>query len=223
MSNEDLEYAKKLLRIVDVIENYNYYLMRRSIGMIFIVIIALTSIIISIISMIEQTFELTYFAASLLYFSSFSLFFMIIILLSYNIGKIPAIYSMKRVSYRDHGKIWTIIGGFILVTSFIIYNTWVPDFYFPFILQASFGAGFIGDYLISRKQPEFPGKIDQEYLPIGLALLLFSPIILIYQDFSWIIAFMSITIGTFIFGIYLLLTAGKVFEKREAKDESRGT
>lgn len=223
MDNEDLEYAKKLLRIVDVIENYNYYLIRRSIGITFIVIIALTSIIIMLISMIEQALKLTYFVASMLYFSAFTFFFLIIILLSHNIVKIPTIYSTKRVSYRVHGKIWTCVGGFILVSSFVVYNTSVPDFYFPFILQASFGIGFISNYLAARTTPEFPGKIDREYLPIGFALLLTSPLILVYPEQAWIITSIVIMIGTFIFGIYLILTASKVFEKREASNGSGET
>lgn len=221
MSDEDLEYAKRLLRIVDVIENYNYYLMRRSIGMIFVIIIALTAIIINFISMVEHLFELSYITIGILYFFSFSLFFLIIIFLSHNIGRIPIIYATKRVDYRDLGKVWSIIGALILISAIIIYSTEVPDFYFFLTMQSLYGIGFISSYLTTKNKPNFPGKINLEFVSIGLIQFLTAPLILIYPKYSGIIAFMVITIGTFIFGIYLILTANNVFKKREKRDETR--
>ncbi len=223
MSDEDLEYAKKLLRIVNVIENYNYYLIRRSIGLIFIVIIALTAIIIATINMIEQALNLSLFLSGMLYFSAFSLFFLVITILSHNIAKIPEIYSAKRMNYRNYGGIWMIAGIMILVSSVIIYNTYIPDIYFTFLLQVLFGVGFLGSYFTAKNDPDYPGKVKEEYLILGLVLILLSPLILLYPKYAWITAFTVVMIGTFIFGIYLILTASKVFEKWENKNGSENT
>ncbi|RLE75598.1 MAG: hypothetical protein DRZ80_02490 [Thermoprotei archaeon] len=218
MEKEDIERARKLLKIVDIIERYNYYLMRRAIGTLYIVIVGLISLIILFIGIFTEIITLPPSLEGILYFLSFIFFFIIIIPLGSLILRIPTLYSPDKKSGKGYGITWMIVGASILIASSIIYTSPLPDYYFAFILQCLMSAGQFGNYLASRSQIDYPGKVEKEYFYFGLPLILFSPLILIFPEYAWLIVIIFVSTGTFLFGIYLIITAPKVFKKWEAEN-----
>lgn len=223
MSNNDLERAKKLLKIVDIIELYNYYLIRRSIGMIYIIIIALVTMIMLLCSFLTESLSLSLSVVGALYVVSFIVFMVIIILLSTTIVRIPTIYETKSLEGKRYGIVWTIIGIIIIISSIIIYNTSIPDYYFPFTMQFLYGIAYVCNYFISKMTGYYPGKVDVEYLYLGVSLIAGSMIILIYPRYDWIVVVLFAFMGTFLFGIYLIITASNIFKEREEENESGST
>ena len=215
-SEEEREYARKFLKIIDIVENYQYFIWRRTTGLLYLTIAATISIFLLFGFSIVQLFPEKF--AGIVFFIIISLTFLTIWLISINIFKLPKIYTTKEEKNNKAGKktgiTWFLLSlGYILL---IIISNFIklPSYTIPLYTQIFTGLGNFGNYYFSKKTRYYPGKIEKEYLYLSLTLLISSILIPIYKGYEWFIVTIFCLVGTYVFGVYIVLTSDKAFEQR---------
>ncbi|MGQ4891649.1 MAG: hypothetical protein ACP6IP_04070 [Candidatus Njordarchaeia archaeon] len=210
---EEKKLAKEFLNVIKYIEKYEYYMIRRSIGLLYLIIAATVSLFVISISYIIELIptSLLPIAISILVI----LMITTIILASVNVFKIPKIYEeqkKEKCKGSTSGLIWFILSiiaiAIIISANFIDY----PDYTMPLTVQMLVGLGNLGNFYDSWKQKDYPGKIEKEYLIFSIVLLISAIFILVYPGFGWFVVTVTSLLGAYILGLYITLTAEKALE-----------
>jgi len=209
---KEIEKIKKLLDVADVLEKYDYYLLRRSVGLIYLTISASISLILVIfLGFIEivPPSQTTLFIGAVILIMIIATYFAVNgIFGSLKIYKIE-VKKGKSVS----GKIWGTLNALFFVILLLGFLGIIPEYDYPFIVQIIVGLGNLGNYYDSKKNEEFPGKIEKEYLVFSAILLATAVLIPLSPEYGWFIVTMTALLGSYIFGLYILFTSDNVFEQ----------
>ena len=212
--NEYEEYAKKFLKIIDVVEKYQYYMVRRTTGLLYLTIAATISIFLFltlyILELVPASLKAITFVPLLM------LIFAAIWFISANILKLPKIYQIGKredeAAERGIGYTWfglSLLYVLIMILNFIIH---LPQFILPLYTQVFVALGNLGNYYFGKRTEQYPGKINREYLYFAIILLLTSPMITIFRGYEWFIVTIFTLLGTYAFGVYIVLTSDKALE-----------
>ena len=208
--NEEKELAEDFLNVIKVIEKYHYYILRRTIGLLYLAIAATVSIfVIFILFMVNVIPESL---LPLVIVGIVAIMFIEIFVVSMNIFKLPKIYAKKeRKKGRSNliGKIWFII--FLITIPMMIIAPYLkfPDYTAPLVTQIFVGLGNMGNYIGSRKDEAYPGKIEKEYLLYSIIVLIAAVFIPYQPRYGWFIVTITALFGAYILGLYITLTADK--------------
>ena len=208
------EKIKELIEILDTLERYNYYVIRRSIGILYLLISATISFALLIFLYLLDLFRgLSLFIISL---SFFLIVILTVILLSGTIFRTTVIYKEKKEKKKKKSisNIAWSLATITLIPIMIISQTFnLPYYLSPFYIQLMVAIGNLGNYLESHRQKDYPGKVEKEYLAISLILFITSPAFFIFPEYCWFILTITALGSTYIAGVYLILTAEKALEK----------
>lgn len=204
------ERLRKFIRIIDVIEKYEYYLLRRAIGNFYIGIIAIVATCVFLYLSIITTFDWSGYIS------------LIIILLGSSLIAILWVTTFRFKTILTRVKIRSKPSGYWVAIYIILCLLWVlkysvmleiPDSVFPPILTILLGIGNVGLYL-ERRGMHYPGVILKEFLVLGLVFIVAGFGIAFVPDVctQWIITAIVLWIGMILFGLYVSLTASKVFQ-----------
>ena len=133
---------------------------------------------------------------------------------------VPSIYLTTQRYERKSRKsyyayVWIPL-SIIYVSAMVLANINIlPKYLAPIFTEIFVGLGQIGNYWASSKLPRYPGKISTEYLIFGIIILLGTPLIGMFPGYEWFIVTVFCIIGSYLFGVYLIITAGRILKKRE--------
>gem|GEM_PF-4752781 len=223
MINEERERIERFLEIVDLIEVYGYYLLRKGIGELYIFVAGIISISLLLVLPLETILPNIYLSIAIVLIfiiaSSSTLFACREFIL------IPYLYvrkPRKEKKIEIEGVFWSIASIVIVLTFITIWTGLVPPTIAPFTVGVMVGFGNIGNYVGARGRKDYPGKVSREYLVLGVIIIMGSFLALLLPQYGWYIITIVALLGTFLFGVYILLTASKVLEQRGSIDEQRG-
>jgi len=217
MEDIDFEKLKKLLKVADLIENYQYYLLRRNIGFFYIGIIGAVAIgLFSYSTLLDVLGSQFMMLAGILAGLLSATMYIFLIMSTF---RIPSFFKKGNrtlsLSSWSANYIWILL-GMIYIFLYII-GTFVPlpSFIYAFYLPLFIGLGNISNYLSSKHQKDYPGKIEKEYLILGFTCIATAMLIPFIPDtkYQWFANLIAIWLGMFVFGIYVVITASKIFEK----------
>jgi hypothetical protein len=215
MSDEEYsDYAKRFLKVVEIVEKYQYYIERRTVGMLYLTIAASISIFLFLLSFLIELAPKNLKAG--LFLTIFTFTFIAIWLIAVNIFKFPRIYQKEKEAEKRVGKriglTWFSL-SLIYLLIIVINNVHpVPQYITPLYTQILVGLGNLGNYYHTRKTKWYPGKVEKEYLYFAIILLLTSPIIPILKGLEWLTVTIFALTGTYILGVYIVLTSDKALE-----------
>jgi len=217
MKREDIERARKLLKIADIIEKYQYYLIRKSIGSFYIGIISVVAIgLFTYPLLLEILGESRAVLAGILTGLITAIIFILWFVSAFTSPKIFLEKEKKRKKFAlSVNLLWLSLFSVYGIIGIVDIFMPLPEFIYPFYLSLMIGIGNIGNYFFSRKTKDYPGKIEKEYLYLGLVAILPAFIIPFVPqvEYQWSLDFIAIWFGMFIFGIYVIITAPRVFEE----------
>lgn len=209
VNEDDLE---KLLRLTKILERYEYYLLRRSIGNFYIGIV---SIVATTIFLFVQMISV--FGVENPYIISLPFVVMITLIIALRISLFRfKIFIRIPKDGRKYSIFWTIITGAYMMLFFIYDFEVAPisESVIAITLPIFLGVGYIGSYIFSRRMEDYPGKVEKEYLLIGIAFALTGILIIPFDVIlQWFIDGIVIWLGMIILGVYLSLTAPRVFRE----------
>jgi len=210
--NTNREHLEKLLHIVNIIEKYEYYMLRRAIGGLYIGIISIVATCIFI-----------YFSVVSIYGLNPLIILAIIVLaasmiIAYGITAFRFRVIVTRVPRNPkYSYLWIVVFvcfGLLYVVRYAV-GVYLPDTVFPVSLAVFLGIGNIGSYFISKRSRKYPGIIMNEYLALGILFVLTGTIISFIPDvdIQWLVDVFVLWIGMILFGMYVSYTAHKVFRE----------
>lgn len=222
MEEKDIIKVRKLLQIADILDVYGYYLLRRGIGSFYIGIAATVSLGLIFF------FSLKASGSTFIILATYALFFVFIFAMIMILGKqlleIQPIYltlpaQKERRKYRKYyGYSWILLSTVYLILIFMTTVHVISSQYSPLFTEAFIGFGQLGNYMASSKSPKYPGKVLKEYLVFGIAILLACPMIVIWPEYGWFIVTAFCVLGSYIFGVYIIVTANRVLRKGQMNE-----
>jgi len=209
----DKERLEKLLQIADIIEKYEYYLLRRATGNLYVGIISIVATCMFLYLGVSITFGQSFLVALFISILCFSL------IISYTNATFKFRMITRIPQKSEYGYIWGAVYTVFVLLYLLKYALGInlPENVFPISLAIINGVGNVGCYLVSKKSEKYPGIIMREYLALGLVFVLTGILISFISnvDLQWLIDVIVLWIGMIIFGTYVSSTAHKVFEREQ--------
>ena len=207
------ELAEDFLNVIKVIEKYHYYLLRRTIGLLYLTIAATVSIFIIFISFIVNVIPEQFLP--LVIVGILTIMLVEIFIVSMNIFKLPKMYSRKEESRKKRdlsGKIWFTLA--VITVALMMFGPYLkfPSYTAPLATQIFVGVGNIGNYIESRTDETYPGKIEKEYLLYSIVVLIAGAFIPFLPEYGWFIVTITALFGAYAMGLYITLTADKALD-----------
>ncbi len=217
MIDEDIQRARKILEIADIIDVYYYYLIRRGVGSFYIGISASVSVaLLLMLNFISEALPTYWILFG--YIILWLFIFGIIFILSKQLFTIPSIYMTRKKGDRETKKRTSIYLFIMLSTIYVIMFLHsivdiLPSYFAPLSTEIYIGCIQVWNYWQSYKTSEYPGKVSKEYLIFGVILFLGSLLIPLYPEYGWFIVLIFGLIGTYLFGLYLIISASSILVK----------
>ncbi len=221
--NDDTNAIDKaeISRLFSLVELIPFYIIRRTIGLIYI-LIAATILMGQAISMILESILSPSIANPITLIIVSITLLLIFVLVSFPLQKAIRVqryvFGTSSEKKDKSGKMWGFIWGIISVAIVILLfvsNYLQNDLLFYFGLQLLIGIGQMCNYLFSKRDKNYIGQIKNEYLYYSLFLIISSPIILIYSTFAAMFIEFTMLFCSYLFGLYILITSEKVFVEND--------
>ena len=206
---------KNFLKIADVVKVYGWYVLRKTIGTLYVTISATIGIVVSVLLIVvnllsSPLLEILIFVipfigiATILLFASqmFSTFKVYPI-------EIRNIRSRKVRSQH----VWLILLLIIFLVSISVKFFAISVIILALTIHFSVAIGNMGNYIASRYTENYPGKISEEYLYISIIGFATGPFIILFPHFEWLIVTIVNLVGSYVFGIYLIASSSKLLSE----------
>ena len=211
----DQTKIKELLEVLNVLERYNYYVIRRSIGILYLLISATISFGLLIFIYFLEVFKgISLFIISLTFFI---VVVIAVILLSGSIFKTTMLYIEKKKVRRKSNIssiMWTLATIIIIPLMILSQYYNLPYYLSPLYIQLMVAVGNLGNYLESRREKDYPGKVKREYLVVSIFLFATLPAFVLFPEYCWLTLTITALGSAYITGLYLILTAEKALEAK---------
>ncbi len=218
MSNNDdsIDAEKKqVAKLFALVELFPYYILRKTIGIIYIIIAATILVGESISNIFSQ-----YINTEIVFMATMTMMFFLISLPIRSAFKLQTAISntpeeKRRVPwFFSQSILWMIIGLLIVVVQ-IIADLLNNRFLFYVGLEFLIGLGQLVNYWISAKEQKYPGRICNEYLYFGIIIMATVPLLILFPNIADELIEITVLFGTYIFGLYILTTSNKVFLEKD--------
>lgn len=217
MNEEYIEEARKFKMVIEVVERFQYFILRRTIGILYLLIAATISVFLMIGLSISELFEGAYglLVLTALFFAMLAIIFVV----ANNIFKLPRLYVSDKEALKDGGKergiFWLILSMINFALMFVIIYTHAPFYLLPMSIQLFVALGNLGNYYFASKEEGYPGRVDREYLYLSLILFISTPLFPVFPGYGWFILTVFALAGTYITGLVILVTAEKALEEAQ--------
>lgn len=215
MSEELKRKLRDLSALSNLLESYALYHVRRSIGNFYIFISATISIFLFL------GFSLSDYLSSIAgpvyggiaIYLSMLIALVIIFFISANYFRFIEIYKPRELKRKGRSIMWLWIPISIafMVYMFLGHVFNAPEWSFPFAVEVFVGLGTLVNYFDARGVEYHPGKVEKEYLYSAILLFIGSILILIQPLYGWFIVTVTALMGAYAVGIYITVTAERVF------------
>jgi len=215
LSGQEENDLTDFLEIVNVVKIYGWYVLRKAIGTLYVVISAAIGIILSFFLVLREILNPPLLEIMLCIVTVIGvatiIFFAVQIFSSLKIYPI----KIRRVRFTriTSFHIWLLM---LLVTSFIALSCkflGLSATIFALSIHYSVAIGNAGNYFTSHYTENYPGKIEREYLYISIIGFLTGPFILLYPDLKWLIVTLVNLVGSYLFGIFIIISSGKLLSE----------
>jgi len=215
MSENFEKKLKDLSSLSNLLETYALYHRRRSIGNFYIFISATVSIFLFLGFILSDYVSAvagsTYGGFAILFTMMIAL--ILIFYISVNYFKFVELYKPSGIERKEGQVMWLWIPLSIALMFYMSVGNFfgVPSWTYPFSVNVFVGLGNLVNYFDSKLYNDYPGKVQKEYLYNALILFIGSILIIILPDYGWLIVTVTALMGAYAVGIYITVTAEKVF------------
>ncbi len=215
MSAQEENDLMDILKIVNIVKMYGWYVLRKTIGTLYVVISATIGIILSFLLLVINVLNSP--ILDLIVFIVPSIGVAAILLFASQTFSTLKIYPLQIRKIRHtritYSHIWLLM---LLIIFIVALSTKFLNF--PIILLAltihfAIAIGNMGNYFASRCTEKYPGKIEKEYLYPSIIGFITGPFIPLYPNFAWLIVTLVNLVGSYLFGIFLIVSSSKLLSE----------